>query len=67
MKEILVRNPSSNKKYTSATGVVSFVSFRNEKFWAAMNSCFAVKNGEKITGLKLTDEGITATFETEKL
>ncbi len=67
MKEILIRNPSSNKKFVPTDGVISFVSFRNEKFWAAMNNCFAVKNGEKITGLKLTDEGVTATFETIKL
>lgn len=63
MKEILIRNPSSNKKFSPSDGVKSFVSFRNEKFWAAMNNCFAVKNGEKIIGLKLTDEGIMATFE----
>lgn len=67
MKEIIVRNPSSNKKFVPSGGVKTFVSFRNEKLWEAINKCFAVRTNEKITGLQITDEGITATFESEKL
>ncbi len=63
MKNLLVRNPKSNKKYTPSGGVKTFVSFRNEKLWEAINKCFAVRANEQITGLHITDEGITATFE----
>ncbi len=62
--KIAVRNPSSKKKFfTDGGGLKSAVSYRNETFWAAMNQLFGVRKNEKITGLVLTDEGITATFE----
>lgn len=62
--KILVRNPSSSKKFNPTIGgTKSFLSFRNEKFWAAMNELFKTRNNEEIVGLELTDEGIQATFE----
>lgn len=64
MKKILIRNPSSEKKFNPlGGGTKSFLAFRNEKFWAAMDNVFKTRNNEKIVGLELTEEGITATFE----
>lgn len=62
--KILVRNPNSDKKFNPlAGGTKSFIAFRNERFWTAMNEMFKTRNGEQIVGLELTDEGIKATFE----
>lgn len=65
--KIPVRNPNSKKKFfPEGGGFQSAVSYRNEAFWTAMNQCFGVRKDEKITGLVLTEEGITATFEKDE-
>jgi len=65
MRNLLVRNPSSLKKFSPSEGTKSFVSFRNASFWEAMDKCFNTKATEKITGIEITENGITATFENQ--
>lgn len=64
MRKLLIRNPSSTKKFDpTVVANKSRGSFRDAEFWKAMDSWFGTDPDEKILGLEISEEGITATFE----
>ena len=63
MKEIIV---SYDPEFNPNSGVQCTVSWENPELLKALKLLFDTRPNEKIIGLKVTDSGISATFQTLK-